>query len=838
MNGEWRLTTQETKRILLNNIYGVDIDSQAVEVTKLSLLLKVLEGENDETLKRQLSFVKERALPDLGNNIKCGNSLIGPDYFTGQLLPDEEEMRRVNPFDWHAEFSEIMSAGGFDAVIGNPPYVRQESLSDFKGYFATHYEAFDGVADLYAYFMERGIKLLHDGGRFSCIVSSSFFRTTYGEPLRRMLKKHAAVLRILDFGGLPVFENAKDTYVCIPLLEKTKQTARIEVARITSFEIADLDSYAQTDHFTIPHQRLSPEAWALRSDLEAVVFEKVMKAGKPLGEYLKGQICYGIKTGLNEAFVIDSATRKILIAKDRSSAELIKPLLGGEDIRRYIYHKTDLWLIFTRRGVDINRHPAIRDHLFKWKPQLTPKKSSKDKVGRKPGSYQWYEIQDDVAYFKVFDGPKIIYPDITKTPRFALDMEGQYLTNTAYCLGTGDRYLLGILNSRLFWFTISNISIPFGIRAGKYRYRLIYQYMEKVPIRVIDFGGKLDKTRHDRMVLLVSGMLELYNRLAVTTHPDDKDRLQRQLEAADYEIDQLVYDLYGLTKEEIEIVERASIASSQKLVENENYETAIESADQPSSSRRAAPSLAQEARHSRESSGGTSEGLTGASEPVHGVREPAREYGSSGESSEGQNGKAEDVGSTRYFETAEGHLSYNEISERLAVPLVALLDEILRTSPQQILISEEWLCGRHKRLAGHLYPEWAGRYRDVDVRVGLHNPPPYYEVYEVRVHMRQFLDDLAERLRHPFESTLGGVVEFFAWVDWHFQWIHPFKDFNGRIGRVLLAALLFKLGLPHVETAPVNADEKEQYLAALRAADGGNLEALQQVWLQRFIHAL
>jgi hypothetical protein len=133
-SGEWKLTTNEKKRILLNNIYGVDIDSQAVEVTQLSLLLKVLEGESSETLKSQLSFVGERALPDLGNNIKYGNSLIGMDYFTNSLLPDEEELRRINPFDWATEFPEIMKNGGFDAVIGNPPYVRQESLSGLKGY--------------------------------------------------------------------------------------------------------------------------------------------------------------------------------------------------------------------------------------------------------------------------------------------------------------------------------------------------------------------------------------------------------------------------------------------------------------------------------------------------------------------------------------------------------------------------------------------------------------------------------------------------------------------------------------------------------------------------------
>lgn len=384
-SGEWRLTTQEKKRILLNNIYGVDIDSQAVEVTKLSLLLKVLEGESDETLKCQLSFVHERALPDLGQNIKCGNSLIGSDYFAGQLMPDEEEMRRVNPFDWDTEFPEIMKTGGFDAVIGNPPYVRQESLSVFKDYLAQQYEAYDGVADLYAYFMEKSVKSLREGGRFSFIVSSSFLRTTYGDALRRTLKKQAAVLRILDFGGLAVFENAKDTYVCIPLLAKTKQPPRIEVSRIPSLDFSSLDDSAIDHRFTIPQDRLSPEAWSLKSDEEAAVFEKVMKAGKPLGEYVEGKFFRGVTSGLNDAFIINSETRKALIRKNKASEELIKPLLGGEDVRRYYIEDSDTWLIFTRRGVDIGRYPAIREHLNKWKNELTPKKSSNDRVGRKPG---------------------------------------------------------------------------------------------------------------------------------------------------------------------------------------------------------------------------------------------------------------------------------------------------------------------------------------------------------------------------------------------------------------------------------------------------------------------
>jgi len=445
--------------------------------------------------------------------------------------------------------------GGFDAVIGNPPYVRQESLSDFKEYLEQHYEAFDGTADLYAYFMEQGVKLLRDGGLFSIIVSSSFLRATYGEPLRRTLKKHAAVQRIVDFGGLPVFTNAKDTYVCIPLLAKGAKPAPVEVSKVTSLKNLKLVEHVAANHYTIPYERLSPEAWSLKSDAEAAVFAKVIKAGKPLGEYVERRLFYGIKTGLNEAFIIDTETKRKLIAKDKRSAELIYPLLGGEDIRRYIFHETGLWLIFTRRGVVIDGYPAIREHLAHWKEDLTPKRDRNAKRGRKPGRYEWYEIQDDVAYYEVFDGPKIIFPDICKGPRFSLDAGGHYLANTAYCLGTNDLYLLGVLNSRLFWFAIGNISIPFGIRAGEYRYRLIYQYMEKVPIRVIDPSNAADKSRHDRLVKLVEQMLALHQQAAGARTPQEQTALARQIAATDTQIDRLVYDLYGLTGDEIKIVE-------------------------------------------------------------------------------------------------------------------------------------------------------------------------------------------------------------------------------------------------------------------------------------------
>ena len=565
---EWRLTTSERKRILLNNIYGVDIDTQAVEVTKLSLLLKVLEGESNQTLANQLRMFHERALPDLGDNIKCGNSLVGPDFYQQQTMLDDEERYRVNVFDWEKEFPEITKAGGFDAVIGNPPYVRQESLADFKDYFASHYEAFDGVADLYAYMMERSAKLLREGGRFSFIVSSSFLRTTYGEPLRRTLKKHAAILRIVDFGGLPVFAKAKDTYVCIPLFTKGKQPARVEVTKVPSLEMHDLNEYVADNSFKIPHGRLAPEAWALKSDEEAAVFDKVLKAGKPLGEYVARKMFYGLKTGYNEAFELTESQRNAIVKGNRASEPLIKPFLGGQDIRRYFVNNDGRYLIVipsgwtraemlkAKKGTSqlsereawswfSREHQKLASHLEGFIDACRKRQDQ--------GDY-WWELRP-CDYYEYFDRPKIIFPDICKGPRFDLDRSGIYLANTAYCLGVDDSYLLGILNSKLFWFAISNISIPFGIRAGEYRYRLIYQYMEKVPIRVIDDKNKDDNARHDRISALVDQMLAFSEKVTDVKTDHEKTALQRQIDAVDRQIEHLVYELYGLTDEEIKIVE-------------------------------------------------------------------------------------------------------------------------------------------------------------------------------------------------------------------------------------------------------------------------------------------
>ena len=626
-DGAWHLSLKERREILLNNLYGVDIDRQAVEVAQLSLYLKLLEEETTATARQHQLEFHETLLPSLARNIVCGNSLIGTDILSGQLFSGEEE-RRLNPMDFEQRFPHIfrrktsptemretpsapldytmpgvplhgayasgkvtykkrkikipapsMSGeseweGGFDAIIGNPPYVRQESLSSIKGYLQSHYRSFDGVADLYTYFMEKSLSLLKPGGLFSYIVSSSFLRATYGEPLRRYVKSVGTVRRVVDFGGLPVFASAKDTYVCIPLVEKgaKPQPPRIEVCKIPSLKITELSSYVTANSFNIPSERFSAEAWALKSDVEAAVFEKVMRVGEPLGQYVQKKFFRGLLTGLNEAFAITAEQRREIVRRSPASAALIKPFLGGEDIRRYYVADDGKLLIvipcgWTRAEMAKakvsgfaekqawewlgKKHPGIANHLTPFTDALRKRQDQ--------GDY-WWELRP-CDYYSYLDAPKIIFPDICKGPRFCIDRSGIYLANTAYCLGSDSLYLLGLLNSRLFWFAISNISIPFGIRAGEYRYRLIYQYMEKVPIREVDLSNPADKSRHDRMVVVVEQMLAAQKQLAAARSDADKDFYGNKCAALGRQIDALVYELYGLTPDEIKLVEGAAVAS-------------------------------------------------------------------------------------------------------------------------------------------------------------------------------------------------------------------------------------------------------------------------------------
>jgi len=513
--GQWYLTIQEKKRILLNNIYGVDIDLQAVEVTKLSLLLKVLEGENQDTLERQMKLFKERALPDLGSNIKCGNSLIGPDFYSvgaGLALPlfdkpslNEEETYRINPFDWEKEFPEIMKQGGFDAVIGNPPYgmVSSEILKD---YFEKNFATTEGRFDTYELFIERGTKLCGKGGLLGFIVPSTLLTNLYTRKLRTYLLEQCTIEEITNF-GMEVFE-APTIHTCIVVISQghtAKHKIKIRKQVLTVNELYDKFDYDISQSLLGKSQNATFDIFVDPASKQ--ILTKLQTLTGPLGEICFIRQC--IKTGNDQAYVQLSS---------RYPGDPWKPTLRGKSISRYAMHETNLYVKY---GQWLARN---------WK------------------NTTFYET------------PKIAIRETGSRIIATLDLENRYFLSSLYAIyskSKGERvslkYLLGLLNSSLATYYVKIIALD--ITKGAFT-KFRTNQLARLPIRIIDFSDPKDKGCHDKMVVLVEQMLTLHKQSAATKTPDDKTRLQRQIDATDHQIDHLVYELYGLTEKEIQIVEQ------------------------------------------------------------------------------------------------------------------------------------------------------------------------------------------------------------------------------------------------------------------------------------------
>ena len=588
-HSQYFLTTKEKKRILLNNIFGVDIDPQAVEVTKLSLLLKVLENENEETLKKQLQLFHERALPDLDNNIKCGNSLIGTDFFKIQQtsLFDDEQKYKINAFDWESEFPEIfhhrdteiteknrknsgLGTGepvarplnsGFDVIIGNPPYVRQGSLEKyFMDYAKTHYQTFTGMADLYVYFIEKAHKLLKNGGHFGMICSNKFMRANYGSALRSFLASQVKLEKIVDFGELPIFQDAA-TFPAIILTENTKtKDQKFVYAPIKRLSFQSLDDEVSEIGNALDSRSLQGDNWTLAKQEEINIIEKMKATGIPLGKYVNNKIYRGVLTGLNEAFVIDKATKDKLIKKDKKSSELIKPFVVGDDIRKYKINFQERYLILIPNGWTRQNSKGAKD-VWKWFESSYPAiaeylEQFEAKASKRwdKGEY-WWELRP-CDYLDKFEKPKIIYPVIAKESRFALDKMGYFSNDKTFFIPLNDFYLLGILNSKLSWLFLKRLCSVLGDPDKKGRLELRDIYLRNLPIKPINSDIPKEKSIGDQIVSLVEKILDLNKKLSSAKSTDEKTRLEREVEATDREIDNLVYELYGLTEEEVSIIEQ------------------------------------------------------------------------------------------------------------------------------------------------------------------------------------------------------------------------------------------------------------------------------------------
>jgi hypothetical protein len=516
----WRLTASERKRILTNNIYGVDIDAQAVEVSKLSLLLKVLEGETDETLNAQMRLFHERALPDLDGNIKCGNSLIGPDFFDGRLDLDEEERRRINAFDWQAEFANVFKVGGFDVVIGNPPYVDSEwmtySLPDERQYCTKRYEAASGNWDLFCVFIEKAVALCRSAGFISLIVPNKLGSASYAAGARKVATVQNCLLSLRDFAAVPVFPVSVYPIVFVVSKNKAKNTSTVRYEKMSESESAGI-SIVRTSVLAYKEFFANPEkGWAIFSGVN--------------GAPLLARLSHDFPRLDHVATVLGAATV--------SEAYRISPLLRDDPV--------DDGLKFVNSG-------TIDRYAFLWG-------SFDCRYIKRRYSHPYLSLSDleGVSFkrAKQAQTPKIIVAGMTKILECGVDIDGRFVagkSTTVIFSITDLRYLAGILNSRLVNFYYD---ATFGgdKLAGGYL-RVGPPQLATIPLAMMNLDMPRDRLRHDRMVAMVNQMLQFHEDLASARTAHEKTLLERQIAATDRQIDTLVYELYGLTGDEIAIVE-------------------------------------------------------------------------------------------------------------------------------------------------------------------------------------------------------------------------------------------------------------------------------------------
>ncbi|OQW99584.1 MAG: hypothetical protein BWK74_01900 [Desulfobacteraceae bacterium A6] len=489
--GETRLTIAERKRILTTHIYGVDIDRQAVEVTKLSLLLKALEGENDTTLSQQMTFFHERALPNLSHNIKCGNSLIASDF---SMIP--EDLVRVRAFDWPAQFPDAMKAGGFDAVIGNPPWVsltgkfgNEICSRDEIAYLTNRYHANTYMPNLYEYFVSQGFTLTKSKGRFSFIVPDRLGFNAQFADLRKRLLTEASITTLqykLPFPGITA-----DTLVFV--LHRTPPNTATEV------EIGE--------HGKTPMRRKQTEL--LGSNGHTFEYFENLDVMRLVGKLATNP---HVKT-LGEMFETTSGFGgKSQLITESQVNQRQTPTMKGDCISKYDIRKT-YWFEFAPKNI-------------------TGRTTNRTKLGARP----------KILLRKTGNSIIATYDDSGIFPEQSLYFLFNRKTDSDF------KFVLGLLNSQLMdvFFKAKCLTNKDSIAQVK-----------KVDLDLLPIVDSADKARHDKLVGLVEKMLALTPKLRATKSESEKAALQNAVTTTDAEIDRLVYELYGLTEEEIKIVEGA-----------------------------------------------------------------------------------------------------------------------------------------------------------------------------------------------------------------------------------------------------------------------------------------
>ena len=523
--------------IIERNLYGVDLDSFAVNIARLRLWL---------SLAVEFEGNVPPPLPNLDFKIEQGDALAAPapqDLFQrpavlelrekkaaflrahgphAQKLCEEIEKAQADlanwqhaegtghGFNWGVEFAEVFlgqpalttiggdlnlghelaakpQRGGFDIIVANPPYVRMELIKPQKPILRRRFPQVHAErADLYVYFYARAHELLRPGGVAAFISSNKWLRAGYGESLRQLLLDAQNFRLVMDFGELGVFDTAATDAAVFLWQKEPRAGATTRWAMVKDLKKCYAEGVRK--HFLqlavdVPASQFGEGKPRLATSATADFRKRMEKSGPRLGEVYKGLLGWGIKTGLNDAFIIPQAKRDELVAETPAAADVIKPLLVGDDIRRYECHFRGSYLIYTYHGINIRPYKSVKDWLANFR-NLPPKKDGTPRgLDHRATQQEWYELQQpQKAYESLFVHPKIAYPDIGKESRFFLDTEGRYVEATAFVIGSTDLFLLGVLNSKSAFTYFQELCAVLGDKEEGGRLRFKTQYIENLPI--------------------------------------------------------------------------------------------------------------------------------------------------------------------------------------------------------------------------------------------------------------------------------------------------------------------------------------------------------------------